>query len=175
VEDIERALPVRVLRLRLLPDSAGPGQYRGGFGVCFEFELLEGRAEVDALVPGRAVGMKGGMRGADARVLQVTLRDGTRETRGPARASLHLEAGDRLVVESAGGGGWGIPFQRSIMRLEEDLVRGVIGPDQSRNRYGLVLRPGGLEKDDYLTYRVRHYLLSTLAVEDIIAGEELLD
>ena len=57
----------------------------------------------------------------------------------------------------------GIPFQRSIMRLEEDLVRGIVGPDQSRNRYGLVLKPGGLEKDDYLTYRVRHYLLSTLA------------
>jgi hypothetical protein len=34
---------------------------------------------------------------------------------------------------------------------------------------------GGLEKDDQLTYRVRHYLLSTLAAEDIIAGEELLD
>jgi hypothetical protein len=61
------------------------------------------------------------------------------------------------------------------MRLEEDIVRGIIGADQSRNRYGLVLKPGGLEKDDYLTYRVRHYLLSTLAVEDIIAGEELLD
>jgi hypothetical protein len=43
----------------------------------------------------------------------------------------------------------------------------------------VVLKPGGqeggLEKDDHLTYRVRHYLLSTLAAEDIIAGEELLD
>jgi hypothetical protein len=38
-----------------------------------------------------------------------------------------------------------------------------------------VLKPGTLEKDDVLTYRVRHYLLSTLAVEDIIAGEELLE
>jgi hypothetical protein len=42
-----------------------------------------------------------------------------------------------------------------------------------------VLKPaaqaGGVEKDDHLTYRVRHYLLSTLAAEDIIAGEELLD
>jgi N-methylhydantoinase B len=175
VEDIERAFPVRVQRLQLLPDSAGPGQYHGGSGVCLEFQLLEGRAEVDLLVPGRAIGMQGGMRGADARALHVTLREGTREILGPARATIRLEPGDRLAVESAGGGGWGIPFQRSIMRLEEDLVRGVIGRDQSRNRYGLVLKPGTLEKDDYLTYRVRHYLLSTLAVEDIIAGEELLD
>jgi len=175
VEDIERALPVQVLRLQILPDSGGPGQYHGGSGVCLELQLLEGRAEVDLLVPGRATGMQGGMRGADARALHVTLREGTREIRGPARATIRMEPGDRLVLESAGGGGWGIPFQRSIMRLEEDLVRGIIGPDQSRNRYGLVLKAGTLDKDDHLTYRVRHYLLSTLAVEDIIAGEELLD
>jgi len=175
VEDIERALPVRVLRLQILPDSAGPGQYHGGSGACLELQLLEGRTEVDLLVPGRAIGMRGGMRGGDARALHVTLRSGTSEIRGPARVTVRLEPGDRLVLESAGGGGWGIPFQRSIMRLEEDLVRGIVGPEQSRNRYGLVLKPGGLEKDDHLTYRVRHYLLSTLAVEDIIAGEELLD
>jgi N-methylhydantoinase B len=175
VEDIERALPVRVLRLQILPDSAGPGQYHGGSGVAFELQLLEGHAEVDLLVPGRAIGMQGGMRGRDAHALHVTLRDGTREIRGPARVTICLDPSDCLVVESAGGGGWGIPFQRSIMRLEEDLARGIVGPDQSRNRYGLVLKPGTLDKDDYLTYRVRHYLLSTLAVEDIIAGEELLD
>jgi hypothetical protein len=61
------------------------------------------------------------------------------------------------------------------MRLDEDVRFGLIGPDQARNRYGLVLKPGTQEKDDYLTYRVRHYLLSMLTVEDIIAGEELLD
>jgi N-methylhydantoinase B len=175
IEEIERALPVRILRSEILPDSAGPGQYHGGSAVRLELVLLEGRAEVDVLIPGRAVGMQGGMRGADPRVLHVTPRDGTRETRGPTCTSLRLEAGDRLTIEGAGGGGWGIPFQRSIMRLEEDLARGFVTPDQSRNRYGLVLKPGTLDKDDYLTYRVRHYLLSTLAVEDIIAGEELLD
>jgi N-methylhydantoinase B/oxoprolinase/acetone carboxylase alpha subunit len=98
-----------------------------------------------------------------------------REHAGPAQVSLMLRAGRRLVLESPGGGGWGLPFQRSIMRVEEDLARDLITRDQSRSRYGVVLKPGSPEKDDHLTYRVRHYLLSTLAVEDIIAGEELLD
>ena len=98
-----------------------------------------------------------------------------REEVGPSQVSLSLRAGHRLIIESPGGGGWGLAFQRSIMRVEEDLARDLITRDQSRSRYGVVLKPGSLEKDDHLTYRVRHYLLSTLAVEDIIAGEELLD
>ena len=61
------------------------------------------------------------------------------------------------------------------MRLEGDLAHGIVSRDQARSPYGLILKPGSLKKDDHLTYRVRHYLLSTLAAEDIIAGEELLE
>lgn len=175
VEEIERAVPWRVLRFELRPDSAGPGQYRGGFGALVEFLLLEGRAEVDVLLPGRAMGLRGGLRGGGARLVLSTPEEGVSEKEGPGRFALGLRAGHRLLLESPGGGGWGIPYQRSIMRLEEDLSRGLISPHQSKNRYGVVLKPGTLEKDDHLTYRIRHYLLSTLTVEDIIAGEELLD
>lgn len=175
VEAIERAVPLRVLRFELCPDSAGPGQYRGGLGSSFTLELLEGRAEVDVLLPGRPVGLRGGMRGAGTRLVLVAPEAGMREQIGPAQVTLMLLAGHRLHLESSGGGGWGLPFQRSIMRIEEDLARGLITPDQSKKRYGVVLKPGSLEKDDHLTYRVRHYLLSTLAAEDIIAGEELLE
>lgn len=175
VEEIERAVPWRVLRFDLSPDSAGPGQYRGGLGAQVEFLLLEGRAEVDVLLPGKAMGLRGGLRGAGARLVVSTPEDGVREQEEPGRFALGLRAGHRLLLQSPGGGGWGIAYQRSIMRLEEDLNRGLISPHQSKNRYGVVLKPGTLEKDDHLTYRIRHYLLSTLTVEDIIAGEELLD
>jgi N-methylhydantoinase B len=175
VEAIERAAPLRVLRFELYPDSAGPGQYRGGLGASVALELLEGRAEVDVLLPERPRGLRGGMRGAGARLVLATPEEGMREYAGPAQVSLMLRAGHRLVLESPGGGGWGLPFQRSIMRVEDDLARDLITRDQSKSRYGVVLKPGSADKDDHLTYRVRHYLLSTLAVEDIIAGEELLD
>ncbi len=175
VESIERTVPVRVLRFEVRPDSAGPGQSRGGMGASMELELLEGRAEVDALLPGRPLGLRGGMRAAGARLVLLTREEGMQERAGPGRASLRLRPGHRVILESPGGSGFALPFQRSIMRVEEDLRRGVISRDQSRNRYGVVLKPGSLEKDDHLTYRVRHYLLSMLAAEDIIAGEELLD
>ena len=175
VEDIERAVPVRVLRLEAVPDSAGPGQYHGGSGARLELLLLEGRGEVDVLLPGYAPGARGGMRGTPGVLTVITPEAGRREERGPTRCTIALRAGDRIILESPGGAGWGIPFQRSILRLEEDLQRDLITSEHAQNRYGLVLKPGTREKDDHLTYRVRHYLLSTLAVEDIIAGEELLD
>ncbi len=175
VEAIERTAPLRVHRFALHPDSAGAGQYRGGLGVVLEISLLEGRALVDVLLPARPMGLRGGLRGAAGRLVHVTPEAGEREETGPARISLRLRPGDRLAVESPGGGGWGLAYQRSIMRGEEDLVRGLVTPVESKNRYGVVLKPGTLEKDDQLTYRVRHFLLSTLAAEDIIAGEELLD
>ncbi len=174
VEAIERATPLRVLRFELRPDSGGPGQYRGGLGAMMALQLLEGGAEVDVLLPGRPKGLRGGTRGAGARLVLLTPEEGMREETGPAQITLTLRAGHCLFLESPGGAGWGLPFQRSIMRVEEDLSRGLITRDQSKNRYGVVLKPGSLDKDDHLTYRVRHYLLSTLAVEDIIAGEELL-
>lgn len=140
-----------------------------------ELELLEGRVQVDVLLPGTAAGLRGGMKGASARLVHSTSEEGMREEAGPGRFTLLLRAGHRLLLESPGGGGWGIPFQRSILRIEEDLAGGLITPDQSKNRYGVVLKPGSLEKDDHLTYRLRHFLLTTLTAEDIIAGEELLD
>lgn len=179
IESIERAVPLRVGRCEARPDSAGPGQYRGGLGAAMELELLEGRAEMDVLLPARPPGLRGGMRAAGARLVVLTPEEGAQERAGPGRVTLRLRPGHHVLLESPGGGGWGLPFQRSIMRVEEDLRRSLISRDQSRNRYGVVLRPGAqggdLEKDDHLTYRVRHYLLSTLAAEDIIAGEELLD
>jgi len=175
VEAIERMAPLRVHRLALRPDSAGAGQYRGGLGAMLEISLLEGRALVDVLLPARPMGLRGGLRGAAGRLVHVTPEAGAREETGPARINLRLRPGDRLAVESPGGGGWGLAYQRSIMRVEEDLIQGTVSPTESKNRYGVVLKPGTLEKDDQITYRVRHFLLSTLAAEDLIAGEELLE
>ncbi len=175
VEELEREAPLRVLRLELLPDSAGPGQYRGGLGARLELELLEGRAEIDVLLPGRAAGLGGGMRGRRGRLVLTAPDEGVREVEGPRQATFTLRAGHRLLLESPGGGGWGVPFQRALMRVEEDLARGLVSPDQSRTRYGVVVQPGRLERDDHLTYRLRHYLLGMLTAEDIIAGEEMLD
>ncbi|MFB3819869.1 MAG: hydantoinase B/oxoprolinase family protein [Candidatus Methylomirabilales bacterium] len=122
VEEIERRFPVRIHRLEMLPDAGGPGQYRGGLGSRLELRLLEGRAQADVLLPGRAAGLRGGMRGSVGRLVVQAAETGRRETDGGILETVQLVAGTVLILESPGGGGWGMPFQRSIMRLEDSAL-----------------------------------------------------
>lgn len=174
LEGLEEAAPIRILRFELSEGSPGPGQYRGGAGARLEFQLLHGRAQLEAFIPGRAGGSRGGFRGTGGH-LSVRRIDRTPEvTDGPARVTVDLVPGDRVQVETPGGGGWGIPYRRSLMRVDEDLALGLLDAERAKNAYGVILKPGTLERDDHLTYRVRSYLHSTLTIDDIVASEDLL-
>ena len=108
VEAIEHYLPVRVLQYRLRSDSAGAGRYAGGEGIVREYEMLTDTA-VTVLSERRIrppYGLQGGQPGACGR--NVVTRAGQEETVG-GKVSLQLGAGDRLRIESPGGGGYGRP------------------------------------------------------------------
>jgi N-methylhydantoinase B len=102
VEALELAYPLRVRRHELRLGSGGEGRHPGGDGVVRELEALEAcRASI--LSERRAVapsGAEGGEPGAPGR----NLLNG-REL--PAKATVDLEPGDVLRIETPGGGGWG--------------------------------------------------------------------
>lgn len=107
VEALEMDLPVRVTQYRVRRGSGGPGAAPGGDGLIREFEFL---VDVEAtLLTERRIhapyGLSGGAAGQPGR--NVLLRDGT-ETPLPGKARLSLRAGDRLRIETPGGGGWGV-------------------------------------------------------------------
>jgi N-methylhydantoinase B len=172
VERLEERFPIFVHTFGLREGSAGPGRYRGGLGAVLDFELTEGQAEMNAVLPGRAPGIRGGYAGAGARLAVQGPERGLRAWAGPGRHALPLRKGERVRVETAGGGGWGLPYQRPIHKVEEDVRRGLVRLPEAKNPYGVIVNPATLEKDDVLTYRVRHYLLTSLVVEDIVAGQD---
>lgn len=105
-EILEARLPVRLRRFSIRPASGGAGKRTGGNGMIREFEFL--KPLVISLLTGRRdigpYGAAGGESGKAGRNLLV--HQGKIESL-PATASLSVVAGDRLIIETPGGGGWG--------------------------------------------------------------------
>jgi 5-oxoprolinase (ATP-hydrolysing) len=106
-EVVEHRYPVRVERFAVRRGSGGSGKFRGGDGLVRELSFLE-PVSLSVLSQHRNAGpfgVDGGEAGARG-VQRVVRRDGSVEQLG-AIDGRELEAGDRVVVETPGGGGWG--------------------------------------------------------------------
>ncbi len=111
-EALEYAYPLRVRRYSLRPGSGGKGKYRGGDGIVREIEVLAD-SDVTLLADrrqGRPYGLQGGEPGAAGRT-EVLRQDGSRQPLA-GKTSVRLKAGERVRVETPGGGGWGPPSGR---------------------------------------------------------------
>jgi N-methylhydantoinase B len=106
-EALEYAYPLRVRRYSLRPGSGGDGKFRGGDGIVREIEALTD-CEVTLLADRRSRGpwgLAGGGDGAPG-TASVIRSNGTLE-KMPGKFSTRLRAGERIRIESPGGGGWG--------------------------------------------------------------------
>lgn len=105
-EAMEYAYPMRVRRYAIRRGSGGGGQFRGGDGIVREVELLTD-ATVTILSDRRRIqpyGLNGGESGALGRTVLIS-SNGERVLAG--KDSTHARAGDRIRIESPGGGGYG--------------------------------------------------------------------
>jgi N-methylhydantoinase B len=112
VEALEYAYPFRMIRYAVRRESGGAGLHRGGDGLVREIELL-GDAQVTLLADRRELCPWGLAGGNDAAPGQSTLIRGNTEESLPGKCTCELRAGDRLRIESPGGGGWGKPTRRA--------------------------------------------------------------
>jgi N-methylhydantoinase B/oxoprolinase/acetone carboxylase alpha subunit len=125
IETLERALPVRLRRYGYRRGSGGEGRHPGGDGIVREIEALAPLA-VTLLAERRRLspwGLAGGASGAPGRD-QVLAPDGTVRAVA-AKAAFRLATGERLLVETPGGGGWG-PAARNVLQkpnCNESLAR----------------------------------------------------
>lgn len=132
----ENETGVRVRHRRLLPDSGGPGEFRGGLGQ--EAALTNTRGEPVTLflfglrteIP--AQGLLGGGPGARRQFLV----DGRPV---PPKGRLELQPGQTLVVREAGGGGWGDPLARDPARVLADVQAGAVSAGAALRDYGVAV------------------------------------
>jgi N-methylhydantoinase B len=105
-EAMEYAYPMRVRRYAIRRESGGGGQFQGGNGIVREIELLSD-AQVTILSDRRKTrpyGLNGGEPGKAGRTVMI---DKTGERVLESKDSTRANAGDRIRIESPGGGGWG--------------------------------------------------------------------
>jgi len=106
-EALEYAYPLRVRSYSLRSGSGGQGKFRGGDGIVREIEVLTD-CEVTLLGERRSRGpwgLSGAEDGSPGTATLIRL-DGSREAM-PGKFSTRLHAGERIRIETPGGGGWG--------------------------------------------------------------------
>ncbi len=129
LEILEAAYPVMFTQWALREGSGGPGRHRGGLGAVYEIELLEEEADVFLFgergrFPPR--GVVGGGDGATNRFLYP--RDGEM-VEPPMTSKLHgakLKRGERVRLETPGGGGYGPPDKRDPALVQRDKALGYV-------------------------------------------------
>jgi N-methylhydantoinase B/oxoprolinase/acetone carboxylase alpha subunit len=133
VEITETVAPVVIWKKEYRPDSGGPGERRGGLGQVMEVEHRHGEnfgifATFERVhFPAR--GREGGQPGAPGR---LSLASGT-VLKG--KGFQLVPAGDRLVVEMPGGGGYGDPKARDPQAVARDVKLGLVSEAAAAEAY----------------------------------------
>ena len=142
IENIELKVPLVVEERGLLPDSGGPGKFRGGLGVKVRFRTLaEGRWNLNqsrrrGLPPW---GLFGGHAGSTPD--NLVRFPGETEFRSVDASHFLAPAGSVVIQTSAGGGGWGPALERDPQLVLADVREGLVSVESASRDYGVVIDP----------------------------------
>jgi len=143
IEALEQRFPIIVEKRELRQDSGGAGQYRGGLGLDIRVRnLVEGRWNVP--VTGRhrypPWGMWGGKPGNSGgrRVAKAG-----EEWMDISANWYQVPAGSQVLIQSAGGGGWGDPLDRDPALVLRDVEDGMISVESAERDYAVSVAPRG--------------------------------
>ncbi|MCR9256235.1 MAG: hydantoinase B/oxoprolinase family protein [Alphaproteobacteria bacterium] len=141
-EILEAAYPVMFTQWALRPDSGGPGRHRGGLGAIYEIELLEEQADV-FLFGERGKFAPPGVVGGAAGALNVfTYEQEDGEHRPPQvskMVGIKIKKGQRVHLETPGGGGYGPPSERDPAAVAKDVARGYVSREAAASDYGVLV------------------------------------
>jgi N-methylhydantoinase B len=157
VEILESDTPLIVKERSLICDSGGPGEMRGGIGrkmvvMVPEDEFAPVPPTTIAVQAGRFIyppdGIFGGKPGAKAEFIH------NGESANPGGLTF-CESGDVITFQSAGGGGFGDPFNRNPELVEKDVVYGYVSIEKARDDYKVVIDPGCMRTSFEATKKLR--------------------
>ncbi|MEA2594922.1 MAG: N-methylhydantoinase [Thermomicrobiales bacterium] len=157
IEVFEGRYPFRTLEYRLMPDSGGPGEHRGGLATTRTLEVTADEITLSCLfdrakIPGW--GLFDGKDGGLSKLLVKRKGDDTFRTFVEAYRTVSptkftnvlLKRGDIVRYQTPGGGGYGDPLRRDPQSVLTDVRNGWVSIDAARAEYGVDIADTG---DDY--------------------------
>lgn len=156
IENIELKVPLLVEERAYLPDSAGPGRFRGGFGIRIRLRsLAEGRWNLAQ--SRRRQFLPWGLHGGGTSNVPDNFIKRPDETEFSSIDAAHVVApADTVVIQtSSGGGGWGSPLERDPQLVLRDVTEGLVSAEAARGQYGVVLSADNTEVDEAATIACR--------------------
>ncbi len=161
VEITEQVFPVLFRKYALHEGSGGAGRQRGGFGLSYEVELLRGDARASFVMDHGRFGPQGALGGGDGGTGSIeVIRDGVshRPEHITKEQDLPLKAGDRVRVDTPGGGGYGPAFERDPQAVRKDVLLGYFTCEQAARLFGVALRED-MSLDEAGTQRLRSRMM----------------
>ncbi|MFQ5660522.1 MAG: hydantoinase B/oxoprolinase family protein [Gammaproteobacteria bacterium] len=149
--------PYTVLQYEFWPDSAGAGEWRGGMGTIYRWQVEAddiavanfGGGNREQTVP---FGLEGGKA---APPHQLYLKQKGEVIKVDAESFYSYDTGDIFEIYESGGGGYGNPKNRQIDRVCNDVIDGLVSADKAREEYGVVIDPVSFEVDEAATRDLR--------------------
>jgi N-methylhydantoinase B len=136
IEVLELSFPVRVERYEIVPDTGGPGRFRGGCGVERVWHILDQRAHASVCLErtkSAPFGLAGGGAGAPGRISLVRPDGAERELLG--KGAFLAPADARIRLRAPGAGGYGEARARDRERLREDVINGYVSSAAAAAEY----------------------------------------
>jgi N-methylhydantoinase B len=156
VEINEAEIPIKIRRYGLVPDSGGPGRWRGGSGLEMEFQLFAPQSMVTARNRDRSIFSAWGLRGGRAgRASRFVKNPGMPDAVELGSIDIvPCDPGDIILIQGPAAGGYGDPLERPIELVLDDVRKGFVSPESARSEYGVVLDAAG-SVDEPATARLR--------------------
>lgn len=149
IEVYEQRFPFLFNRFAVREGSAGPGKFRGGLGMEFEMEILRGEAS-STHTGDRGVKAPFGINGGkESQKNELKYYLGGKEFIPPRVSKVvgvKMQKGDKIIVRTPGGGGYGNPFERDVDLVLKDVKRKYITIDSAEKDYGVAV----VKKDNIL-------------------------
>ncbi len=144
VEIIEAENPLLIDEYGFLPDTGGPGKYRGALGMVRQYRLTADEAIVQQRADRHVFpcwGIFGGKPGALSKSYFV--RGGKREE-APSKFVQTMRQGETFRAEMAGSGGYGEPFERDPHAVAEDVRQEKLSANHAKIEYGVIVDSNAL-------------------------------